>query len=423
MRLIFTLLSIFIALTCNAKISIDEKIINTNSKLKTFNKSTKNIHSSMAKNAKAILKQNRTILKQQRELEKLRAELKEKNRLYEQNKKELSLLKTSQDDLQTAQNEIEQKLAFAIAKNASLSLLLTDERAKNAQSLITEEALKILCKQTEDKIKNLQSSHSGNDSAIKILKSRISDLRTSIALIDSKEHKLALAVDENNRALKKLNEETKAYQKELNRLLQGQKNLKKTLARLNIIKKEKIKEKKDAKRKRLLAQKKEREQEILKAKKEQENFLADTKNLPKVKQLGSSYQRIKTKRYRGKKTISPLDGYSVTKKFGPYTDPIYNIKIFNESVSLKPKNANAKVKNILNGKVVMAQEMAMLDNVVIVEHKNGLHTIYAHLDKIAPSIKKGKKIRKGSIIGRVNKELMLEVTQKNYHINPLQLIN
>ena len=152
-------------------------------------------------------------------------------------------------------------------------------------------------------------------------------------------------------------------------------------------------------------------------------MMVDAKELPEVKQVGSSYQNVMTKRYKGAKTIAPLDGYSVTKKYGPYTDPIYNIKIFNESVSLKPKEANAKVKNILNGKVVMAQETAMLNNVVIVEHDDGLHTIYAHLDQIAPTIQKGKKIRKGSIIGRVSDELMLEVTQKNYHINPLQLIN
>ena len=64
----------------------------------------------------------------------------------------------------------------------------------------------------------------------------------------------------------------------------------------------------------------------------------------------------------------------------------------------------------------------MLNNVVIIEHANGIHTIYAHLDKIAPNIKDGKRLKKGSVIGRVDNELMFEVTQKNYHINPMQLI-
>ena len=420
MRLLFVL--VLIVLTCNAKTSIDSKISNTTSRLASFDKSNKNIHTDMAKNAKAILLQNRAILKQQRELASLQEELSAKEKLYKEEKEELSLLQNSQDDLQGTQNEIEQKLAFAIAKNASLSLLLDDERSRNVESLITEEALKLISKQTRESIKNLESSYSGNTQTIIALQKRIKKLRNSIALIDKKEHDLSLAVKANHKSLEKLNEKTLAYEESLSKLFKEKNVLKKTLARLNIVKKEKIKEKKEAKKRKRLALE-QAKKDKLQAKKERENFLVDTKDLPKVKQVGSSYQKIKTKRYRGKKTISPLDQYSVTKKFGPYTDPIYNIKIFNESISLKPKNSNAKVKNILNGKVVMAQEMAMLNNVVIVEHSNGLHTIYAHLDQIAPSIKKGKKIRKGSIIGRVNDELMFEVTQKNYHINPLQLIN
>ena len=77
---------------------------------------------------------------------------------------------------------------------------------------------------------------------------------------------------------------------------------------------------------------------------------------------------------------------------------------------------------MFNGKVILAQETPMLENVVIIEHADGLHTIYAHLDQIAPTVRKGKRLKKGSVIGRVNDELMFEVTQKNYHIDPLQVI-
>jgi murein DD-endopeptidase MepM/ murein hydrolase activator NlpD len=44
------------------------------------------------------------------------------------------------------------------------------------------------------------------------------------------------------------------------------------------------------------------------------------------------------------------------------------------------------------------------------------------MDKIAPTIREGKKVKKGYVIGRVQKELMFEVTQKNRHIDPLELI-
>jgi len=141
-----------------------------------------------------------------------------------------------------------------------------------------------------------------------------------------------------------------------------------------------------------------------------------------VRQIGSSYQNSRVKKYKGKKTIAPLDSFTIKRKFGRYTDPIYKIKIFNESVILTSKIKNAKVKNVLNGKVVYAKNTAVLDRVVIVENSYGIHTIYAHLSKIAPTIKVGKKIKKGYVIGRVEKDLSFEVTQKSYHINPLELI-
>ena len=49
-----------------------------------------------------------------------------------------------------------------------------------------------------------------------------------------------------------------------------------------------------------------------------------------------------------------------------------------------------------------------------------MHTIYANLSKIS-NIKKGQKIKKGYTIGRVKDELIFEVTQKSYHINPVRL--
>ena len=64
----------------------------------------------------------------------------------------------------------------------------------------------------------------------------------------------------------------------------------------------------------------------------------------------------------------------------------------------------------------------MLQKVVIVENKDGIHTIYAHLSKIAPTIKVGARLKKGYVIGRVEQDLTFEVTQKNYHINPMELI-
>jgi len=143
----------------------------------------------------------------------------------------------------------------------------------------------------------------------------------------------------------------------------------------------------------------------------------------KVRKVHSSYARSKTYAYRGGKTISPLPGCALIKKFGTYVDPIYKIKIFNESVTLKSSTRNAKVRNVLNGKVVFANKSSMLGNVVVVAHGGKIHTVYAGLSNIAPSIKKGVRIKKGSIVGRVASKLIFQATKNSKHINPMKLIS
>ena len=197
-----------------------------------------------------------------------------------------------------------------------------------------------------------------------------------------------------------------SYKKALKKILKKQDTLKDTLARLHIIKVDEIKKAKE---------------DAARAKAFKEKTILSDNNLPKVKKHGSSYTAVKTKKYKGKKTIAPFSPYTITKKYGTYTDPIYGIKVFNESISLKPSKKNTKVKTVFNGKVIYADKTAVLDNIVIVEHTNGLHTIYANLAQISPNIKKGKKIKKGYTIGRVSEELIFEVTQKSYHINPIRL--
>lgn len=399
----------------SAKTDIDGQLKKTSAQIRTFDKKYSTLNVKMAQNAKAILKEKRSILKQQKQLQQLMLELGVKEKNYEAHKADLKKARNSQASLSDEQNKIEHELVFAISSNASLSMLLDDKRVISADSLITEEVLKNLTRQTQQEIAGLNNRYSSNTERIAMLEERISELKNSIAEIEYRRKELIKAQKINEKALKKLKKDKLQYKASVEKLLSQQNALQKTLVRLNIIKEDRAKKARER-------AKAERER-AKRAKARSTRKTVPSNNLPDVKKVGSSYQNIKTKRYRGRKTIAPLDSYRLVKKFGPYTDPIYNFKIFNESVSLKPKKQNAKVKNVLNGKVILAQNTALLNNVVIIEHSNGIHTIYAHLEKIAPTVKKGKKVKKGSVIGRVSDELMFEVTQKNYHINPMQLIN
>jgi len=406
MRTIFLVLLLLLAPLYGAT-NIDKKIHKTSSQLHSYKKNYVSINKKLKKTADAILKQKRELRKQIAYLEKLKAELQGKESNYKESIEQLRLLRKSQNALKAKQDKIEEKLVFFIAKSVSLSVVLEEKYTQNADSLMQIEILKKMLKSSQDEAKKLNAAFYENEQKIELLKSHANTLQSSINSIDKKRKKLITITKENKRALAKLQKEKVSYTKQLKRLIKRQNALKNTLEKLNIVKRDVIRKERE---------RKEREAAFAKRK----NIDLNEK-LPKVKQHGNSYQSVKTIRYRGPKTIAPLSHYTITKKYGPYTDPIYGIKIFNESISLRSNSTNAKVKNVMNGKVIYADNTAVLNNIVIVEHKNGLHTIYANLSKIAPNIRKDKKIRRGAVIGRVRDELVFEVTQKNYHINPVNL--
>lgn len=428
MTRITLILMTLLAFSLSAKSDIDRQIVQTSGQIRSFEKQYSSLNSKMTKNARSILKGKQTILKQQKLLQQLKLELKAKAKDYERQKKDLAKAKASRNSLDEEQAKIEHDLVFAIASNASLSMMLDDERVISADALMTEEVLKNLSRQTQQEIASLHNQFSSNNERIIILQERIDTLKDAISTTEKRRKKVIQTQDENKKALKRLEKDKRTYRASIERLLSRQNSLQKTLNRLNIIKEDKAQKAREAAAKRKAAREQAAREKAAqeRASKQGRRTVAKatlSKDLPSVKMIGSSYQKIKTKPYRGSKTIAPLDSYRLVKRFGPYTDPIYNLKIFNESVSLQPDRQNAKVKNVLNGKVILAQSTALLDNVVIIEHGNGIHTIYAHMDKIAPTVKKGQKIKKGSVIGRISDELMFEVTQKNYHINPMQLIH
>jgi murein DD-endopeptidase MepM/ murein hydrolase activator NlpD len=400
--LALSIISVFL----NAGYDVNRKISRTNSELNSYSKDYKTVNKKMSETAHAILEQKREINKQEEYLKKLKSELSNKESSYKDDSAQLKKLQRYNKKLKEDQDNIEQELVFVISKSVSLSLILEEEYAVDSESLIEYEVLKKMLKISKDKVEKLNKQFFENSKKIKALNKHTKQLQASISDIDSKRKSLITTQKANKKALSKLEISKESYKKELKIILSKKEALKKTLDKLNIIKLDAIKEAKNKK--------------DIDVAFDNKKIVSD-KNLPKVKKHGSSYQAVKTKRYRGPKTIAPLDSYTITKKYGTYTDPVYGIKIFNESISLKPKQDNAKVKTVFNGKVIYADKTAVLDNIVIIEHANGLDTIYANLSQIAPNIRKGMKIKKGYTIGRVKDELVFEVTQKSFHINPIRL--
>jgi septal ring factor EnvC (AmiA/AmiB activator) len=400
----FALAFFLIFTACAGAKSIDTRISETTKNLKSFDRNYASINAKMAKTARSILRKEKTVLTQRKKIVTLESRLKGKTSTLAASRDELQALTKEQEALEARQQKLREELAELMARIVSLTMIQDDNNTLSSDTIIGEAVFKSLNEQAQKQIGKLGDDYRQNRKALHSLTGKTAKLKTEIVAIEKEKRDLEKAKRSNERALSQLRKKKKGYKKELRKLLAQKQELKKTLSRLHIIQESAAQKARSA------------------AEQRRNEALLASKDLPKVKSVGSSYHKARTRRYRGKKTIAPLDSYAVLKRYGTYTDPIYKIKIFNESVSLRPKQRDAKVKAVFNGKVILAQNTPLLENVVIIEHADGLHTIYAHLDQIAPTIRKGKRLKKGSIIGRVNDELMFEVTQKNYHIDPLQVI-
>ena len=300
---------------------------------------------------------------------------------------------------------VSQKVVGILSKELSIEMITKgaqDQNGKqilqsyetNIDNIIMNEVLHTYTTLLREKFKKTKSKYIKLNKNIDLVKNEIFKLSKKVDNLKAKKidlDKLKLA---QKQTISKLDKQKKDYIKKLNRIKKEQNELASTLHKLNVTKDK-------------------RDKTIIKE---------SNKGTINVRQIGSSYQHGKLVKYRGPKTISPLKSYTIIQNFGNYTDPIYKIKIFNESVILRAKEQNAKVRNVLDGTIIYAEKTPILDNVVIVKHKNNLHTIYAHLSKIAPTIRVGKKVKKSYVLGRVHRELTFEVTQDTKHLNPMKLI-
>lgn len=358
------------------------------------------------------------IIAEEQAIEKIKEKISnlEENILQSQNeiaKKDGSLKKLTEETqaLANQKKELEEKITNIIAKDFSFYLMTEREYIDSKDSVLVDEMIHkmnaVLGKEFAKLTKEYKSTHEQIQSHSKEINSMTSDVKAAKA----KYNELMNLEKKKESSIAALNKKKETYKKELDNIDQERAEIRATLQQLQVLKGQE-----EAK---MLAEKEAKARE----KKQATTTGGDNKTASSdVRQIGSSYQSSAVRKYTGQRTISPLDDYSVKRRFGDYVDPLYKIKIFNESVVLASATSDATVKSVLNGKVIFAKETSSLKKVVIIENSDEIHTIYANLSKIAPTVTVGQKIKKGYVIGRVDNDLRFEVTQKSYHIDPLDLI-
>ena len=392
------------------------KTQSTKQNLKTKVEQEKRLNKKLDELAKSILSGEENVKTTAEQISALSVQVKELESSAKAADASLNTLIAQNKDLVAEQKRIEASLLAIISKRFAYDLIVPKNYIESEESIISAEILNSLTKDSQNEVNKIAKDYSKTINSIKSQTDKIGAIKLDLAEFRSKQDKLIALQTKQKKDLAQLKSDKDSYEKELSAIQADQEELRKTLEKLAIIAKNEEEEK-------ARAQQKAKLEEAKKAK-NNEKLASQSQKTAKndVRQVGSSYQMSQVKRYTGAKTIAPLEKFTLKQAFGDYTDPIYKIKIFNESVVLRSALSDAVVKNVLDGKVVFAKETSLLQKVVIVENKDGIHTIYAHLSKIAPTIKVGARLKKGYVIGRVERDLTFEVTQKNYHINPMELI-
>lgn len=410
--------------------NIDKKIEKNKQILNKSNYKKQQAAIKIKKLAHKIKTQNKNIIDLEKKIKKINADIEKHQELLEESKIKLEKLKAQSSQLIRKKKSSEEEIVDTIIEEFSISIALKLASENSLQELIDSEIYTLLSQNSKDKILKLNNNYNLLTTNTKKNQKNIDKITSYIKERQKTKKTLNNLKQRHSKSLVDLEGQHKSYQKELTKVVEQQASLKQLLSKLNILKEEEIKKarqkeqerlrKLQAKKKKKSSKKEVVEEEIETAEVRNQKY-AKSLNLD-VRKIGSSTAGVKIVKYRGPKTIAPLKSFKVAKKFGTYYDPIYKIKLFNESIVLKTKKPKAKVVSVLNGKIVYAKKNAgMLENVVIVQHKNGLHTIYSHLDEIAPTLKVGKWIKKGYVVGRVNDSLMFQATKNSAHINPKDL--
>lgn len=156
---------------------------------------------------------------------------------------------------------------------------------------------------------------------------------------------------------------------------------------------------------------------------EQEKLvLALTKKLSELQN-----KKKKIDYYKGGKLARPVaSGYRITSKFGYRTDPVTGKKgAMHRGVDFgAPKGTTIVAAE--SGVVIRAQFVSGYGNCVIIDHGNGLQTLYGHIRPNGIKVKEGQTVKRGQKIAEVGNtgkstgyHLHFGVIKNNDFVNPL----
>ena|GEM_PF-235965 len=122
----------------------------------------------------------------------------------------------------------------------------------------------------------------------------------------------------------------------------------------------------------------------------------------------------------------PLNGRIIT-SFGPRRNERYNISTISNGIDIAVAE-NTYVRAFSDGEIVFSDVFTGSGRMVIIDHKNGFHTVYGYNNDLL--VQKGDMVSKGQVIARsgmtgsaTEPSLHFELRRSGQPVNPLEYIN
>lgn len=122
----------------------------------------------------------------------------------------------------------------------------------------------------------------------------------------------------------------------------------------------------------------------------------------------------------------PMTSFEFSSSYGVRLHPVTGKPDFHPGLDMRPRD-NSHVKSTMAGRVTLARHNGSYGNTVIIDHGQGIQTLYAHLAKI--HVDEGDQVKEGSLLGiagnsglSTGTHLHYEIIVDNKPINPTKVI-
>ena len=122
---------------------------------------------------------------------------------------------------------------------------------------------------------------------------------------------------------------------------------------------------------------------------------------------------------------TPIHGRIIT-HFGPRYNDRYNVSTISNGIDIAAPE-NSLVRAFADGEVVFADVFSGSGRLIIIDHKNGYHTVYGYNNELL--VRVGENVNRGQVIARSGSTgaasqpaLHFEIRRANLPVNPLEYI-